>query len=106
MTFQKLDLFLSSLEDVVFCFLEYWMMEKVQNPSNSECYMPSSEPFRIYCFTSIAQLVQLLPSLLVGTGFIHWQQFSHVNSLFSKYVFTTLILYRFYFSSLNLYDDL
>jgi hypothetical protein len=23
-------------------------MEKVQKPSNSECYTPSSEPFRIY----------------------------------------------------------
>jgi hypothetical protein len=23
-------------------------MDKVQNPSNSECYTPSSEPFRFY----------------------------------------------------------
>jgi hypothetical protein len=28
--------------------LEYRTMEKVQKPSNSECYTPSSEPFRIY----------------------------------------------------------
>jgi hypothetical protein len=30
------------------CSLEYLMMEKVQKPSNSVCYTPSSEPFRIY----------------------------------------------------------
>jgi hypothetical protein len=24
-------------------------MEKVQKPSNSVCYTPSSEPFKIYC---------------------------------------------------------
>jgi hypothetical protein len=28
------------------CFLEYQMMEKVQNPSDPECYTPSSEPFK------------------------------------------------------------
>jgi hypothetical protein len=28
--------------------LEYRTMEKVQNPSYSVCYTPSSEPFRIY----------------------------------------------------------
>jgi hypothetical protein len=31
-----------------FYFLQYWTMDKVQRPSNSECYTPSSEPFRIY----------------------------------------------------------
>jgi hypothetical protein len=25
-------------------------MDKVQKPSNSECYTPSSEPFRIYLY--------------------------------------------------------
>jgi hypothetical protein len=29
-------------------FLEYWMMDKAQKPSNSKCYTPSSEPIRIY----------------------------------------------------------
>lgn len=29
-------------------FLEYRPMEKVQKPSNPECYTQSSEPFRIY----------------------------------------------------------
>jgi hypothetical protein len=29
------------------CSLEYQTMEKVQKPSNSVCYAPSSEPFRI-----------------------------------------------------------
>jgi hypothetical protein len=29
-------------------FYEYWTMDEVQKPSNSECYTPSSEPFRIY----------------------------------------------------------
>jgi hypothetical protein len=32
----------------VFYFLEYWMMDIVQKPCNSECYTPSSEPFGIY----------------------------------------------------------
>jgi hypothetical protein len=36
-TFRKLDL-----------FLEYRMMDKVQNPSTSERYTPLSEVFRIY----------------------------------------------------------
>jgi hypothetical protein len=31
-----------------YIFLEYRMMDKVQEPSNSVCYTPSSEPFRIY----------------------------------------------------------
>jgi hypothetical protein len=60
---QKLDLFLPSgegqktttllgpvesanLSHVVCQFLEFWMMDKVQNPSNSECYTPSSESFK------------------------------------------------------------
>jgi hypothetical protein len=33
------------------CSLEYWTMDKVQKPSNLECYKPSSEPFRIYKIT-------------------------------------------------------
>lgn len=28
--------------------LEHWMLDEVQKPSSSECYTPSSEPFRIY----------------------------------------------------------
>jgi hypothetical protein len=28
-------------------FLEYWTMDKVQKPSNPECYTPLSESFRI-----------------------------------------------------------
>jgi hypothetical protein len=31
----------------VLLFLEYQTTNKVQNPSNSECYRPLSEPFRI-----------------------------------------------------------
>jgi hypothetical protein len=31
----------------VFWFLEYQLMDRVQKPSNSECYTPSSEPFII-----------------------------------------------------------
>jgi hypothetical protein len=50
----KLDLFLSSGEQIqfpkrrVFYLLENRTMEKVQKLSNSECFAPSSEPFRIY----------------------------------------------------------
>jgi hypothetical protein len=39
-TFRKPDLFPSSGQ--------YWTMDKVQKPINSECYTPSSEPIRIY----------------------------------------------------------
>jgi hypothetical protein len=35
-------------ETSCFYFLEYWAVDKVQRLSNSECYTPSSEPFRIY----------------------------------------------------------
>jgi hypothetical protein len=59
-TFWKLDLFApsgedgnrSSFQNAVFSsgffFLEYQRMNKVQKPSNSKCYTPLSEPFRIY----------------------------------------------------------
>jgi hypothetical protein len=46
-------------------FLEYRTMGKVQKPSNSECYMPSSEPFRIYIyrvFRAQADWILILPS--------------------------------------------
>jgi hypothetical protein len=33
------------------CFLEYRIMGKVQKPIDSECYSPSSEPFRIKQYT-------------------------------------------------------
>jgi hypothetical protein len=36
------------LDFVHLSFLEYRTMDKVQNPSNSECYTPSPDPFRIY----------------------------------------------------------
>jgi hypothetical protein len=29
-------------------YLEFLTMEKVWKPSDSECYTPSSEPFRVY----------------------------------------------------------
>jgi hypothetical protein len=58
----EIDLFLSSgerrhtysqreLTDPVsetLCFLENWMIDKVQNPSNSGYHTPLPEPFRIY----------------------------------------------------------
>jgi hypothetical protein len=51
-TFRKLDMFPSSGEgggeDTYSVGPECQMMEKVQNPSTSVCYTPSSEPFRIY----------------------------------------------------------
>jgi hypothetical protein len=47
--FRKVDLFLSSGGGSVFWFLEYWMMDKVQKPSNSEYYTPSTELFRSNC---------------------------------------------------------
>jgi hypothetical protein len=46
----------SSFQNVLFSsFLEYWTMDKVQKPSNSECYTRSSEPFRIYQSTVVTQ---------------------------------------------------
>jgi hypothetical protein len=38
--------FLDFFRRPIFLTLEYRTMEKVQKPSNSECYTPSSEPFR------------------------------------------------------------
>jgi hypothetical protein len=38
---------ISSLLGRVFQFLEYQTMDKVQKPSNPECYTPPPEPFRI-----------------------------------------------------------
>jgi hypothetical protein len=41
-------------------FLEY-QMDKIQKPSNSECYTPLSEPFRIYPWHSAWTEEQPLP---------------------------------------------
>jgi hypothetical protein len=39
----------SSFWNVMFSsYLEFWTMDKVHNPSDSECYTPSSEPFIFY----------------------------------------------------------
>jgi hypothetical protein len=35
---------------IIWCSRKYRMIGKVQNPSNSECYTSSSEPFRIYAY--------------------------------------------------------
>jgi hypothetical protein len=32
-------------------YLEFWTMNKVHKPSNSECYTPQSEPFRFHKIT-------------------------------------------------------
>jgi hypothetical protein len=37
-----------TLSTIWYSSREYKTMNKVQNPSNSECHTPSSEPFRIY----------------------------------------------------------
>jgi hypothetical protein len=29
-------------------YLEFWITDKVQKPVDSECYTPTSEPFRLY----------------------------------------------------------
>jgi hypothetical protein len=41
----------------VFYILEYQIMEKFQTPSDSECYTPLSEPFKIYRMLNRAQIV-------------------------------------------------
>jgi hypothetical protein len=38
----------SSFRNVVFCFLEYRTLDKVQKPNSPECHIPSSEPFKVY----------------------------------------------------------
>jgi hypothetical protein len=39
----------SSFQKVVFSsLLEFWMMDKALKPNYSECYTPSSQPFRFY----------------------------------------------------------
>jgi hypothetical protein len=52
---------------LVFCFLEYRAMEKVQKPSKSECYTPSSEPLRIYIYICSRYQVES-----IGSQFSYW----------------------------------
>jgi hypothetical protein len=40
--------FISVLYILVYIVFRIWMMDKVQKPSNSVCYTPLSEPYRIY----------------------------------------------------------
>jgi hypothetical protein len=58
-----------SLQNFVFySFLEHWTIVKVQKPSNSECYIPSSELFRIHsdiCFCPHLQyLIEMMEYML------------------------------------------
>jgi hypothetical protein len=39
----------SSFRNSVLLYLEFQTMDRVQKPSNSECYTPPSEPFRFHC---------------------------------------------------------
>jgi hypothetical protein len=45
-------------------------MEKVQKPSNSECYKPSTETFRVYWDRSLKYDTKLLPFYLHNISII------------------------------------
>jgi hypothetical protein len=45
---------------LIFGIFEYWTMDKVQKPTNSECYTPSSEPIRIYMIERVYLFLRLL----------------------------------------------
>jgi hypothetical protein len=68
-TFRKLDLFSSSgpvSVSKILCFsvlLEYRTMDKVQKPSNAECYTPSSEPIAIYRYITVNTKIELYYSV-------------------------------------------
>jgi hypothetical protein len=42
-------------------------MDKVQKPSNNECYTPSSEPFRMYTITIIRNIMIIPESGSLGS---------------------------------------
>jgi hypothetical protein len=42
-------------------------MDKVQNPSNSVCYTPSSEPYRIYLYSPLFDLGRFFSFLILYT---------------------------------------
>jgi hypothetical protein len=59
-------------ETSCFYFVEHRTMEKVQKPSNSVCYTPSSEPFRITnkCLLNILNVI----------NYIHLMSLLHVSA--------------------------
>jgi hypothetical protein len=60
----------SSFRNVIFSsYLEYRTMDRVHKPSVSECYAPSSEPFRLYLLSETISCVVLLFS---GSHFPCW----------------------------------
>jgi hypothetical protein len=61
------------------CSLEYWMVDKVQKPSNQKCYSPSSEPFRIYKWDSKTQ-PDNMPAFETPTSNRHFKTFSAVGN--------------------------
>jgi hypothetical protein len=66
------------------CSLEYQTMEKVQKPSNSMCYAPSSEPFR----------TNFIPVFPFGFSCgISWNKLpTHISFFVSAHSFITLTL--------------
>jgi hypothetical protein len=48
----------SSFQNVVFYnHLEFWTMDSVHEPSDSESYTPSSEPFRFHLYNSKTEFI-------------------------------------------------
>jgi hypothetical protein len=61
----------------MFYFLEYRTMENVQKPSNSVCYTPSPEPFRIYhlIFLLVTNMVHSIQTKLCWCFKSFWSHF-------------------------------
>jgi hypothetical protein len=49
----------ASCRNIVVSFLEYWTMEQVQRHSNSECFAPSVEPFRLICHPDVFEMIAI-----------------------------------------------
>jgi hypothetical protein len=75
-TFKIVDLFLSLGGGSVFCFLEYWTMDKVQKPSNSEYYTPSTEIFRFNCLILFVMKKDIALELNILLNSVIYDKFS------------------------------
>jgi hypothetical protein len=70
----------------VFLFVEYRTMDKVQKLNNSECYTPSSEPFRMN-YKTHTDLLMGQPRAFRGGG--GRQDFQRARSMNFVYKFTS-----------------
>jgi hypothetical protein len=87
-----------SFWNVLSTFLEYRMMDKVQKPSNSKCYAPISEPFRIYIFMKFILWTNWNEQVIEKYYYYHknkltsWKKLSTVKLLFLSFLLRSVHL--------------